>query len=215
MGHKAYIFDFDGTLVDSMPSWSAKMINILKKTNTPYPDDVVRRITVLGDMGTARYFRDELGVPLSIDEMLRMMDEFALPKYRDEILLKDDVREYLSKLRERGASLHVLTASPHMMLDPCLTRLGIFGWFDHVWTCEDFGKVKSDPTIYLDAVGRIGAAVSEAVFFDDNIGAVKTAASAGLYTVGVYDATGDAFIGEMKEAADIYVYRFGEIPDEI
>jgi len=31
MIHTAYIFDFDGTLVDSMPYWSEKVLNILKK----------------------------------------------------------------------------------------------------------------------------------------------------------------------------------------
>lgn len=215
MTKKVCIFDFDGTLVDSMPSWSAKMLNILKKTNTPYPADVVRRITVLGDMGTAKYFRDELHVPLSTREMLVMMDEYALPKYRDENPLKDGVRDYLAGLRERGASLAVLTASPHKMVDPCLTRLGIFGWFDHVWTCEDFGKVKSDPTIYLDAAACFGIEPSDAVFFDDNIGAVKTAASAGMRTVGVYDATGEGFIDEMRAAADYYVYNFGELPENL
>ena len=215
MTHKIFIFDFDGTLVDSMPSWSAKMLNILKRTNTPYPADVVRRITVLGDMGTAKYFRDELHVPLTIDEMLEMMDEYALPKYRDEIQLKDGVREYLAGLRAKGGRLCVLTASPHKMVDPCLTRLGIFDWFEHVWTCEDFGKVKSDPTIYLDAAARLDAVPADAVFFDDNIGAVKTAASTGMCTVGVYDATGDGFIDEMRAAADYYVYNPGELPEEL
>lgn len=30
-----YLFDFDGTLVDSMPCWSKKMINVLKKKILP------------------------------------------------------------------------------------------------------------------------------------------------------------------------------------
>ena len=36
MKHSTYIFDFDGTLVDSMPCWSQKMINILEKNNIEY-----------------------------------------------------------------------------------------------------------------------------------------------------------------------------------
>ena len=215
MTKKYYIFDFDGTLVDSMPSWSAKMLNILHKTNTPYPADVVRRITVLGDMGTANYFKNDLHVPLSIDEMLVMMDEFALPKYRDEILLKDGVREYLWGLRSAGASISVLTASPHRMVDPCLKRLGIYDWFTHVWTSEDFGKVKSDPTIYLDAAACLGVKPEETVFFDDNLSAVKTAASAGMCTVGVWDASGEDFRDELRAAADYYVYNLGELPENL
>lgn len=212
MNHSVYIFDFDGTLVDSMPTWSEKMLNILRTTNTPYPADVIKRVTPLGDIGTAKYFRDELGVPLSPDEMFAMMDDYALPKYRDVIGLKEGVRSYLTMLRENGCSLHVLTASPHKMVDPCLKRLGIFDWFGNVWSCDDFGTTKSDPQIYVEAVKRIGADIAGAVFFDDNIHAVKTAREAGLYTVGVHDASAEDFTDEMKTAADRYFSTFAGAP---
>lgn len=212
MKHSVYIFDFDGTLVDSMPYWSEKMLNILRTTGTPYPDDVIRYITTLGDAGTAKYFRDGLHVPLTIEEMYAMMDSYALPMYRDVIPLKDGVRGYLAMLRENGCSLHVLTASPHKMVDPCLKRLGIFDWFGNVWSTDDFGMPKSDPEIYREAVRRIGAEIADTVFFDDNINAVKTAREAGLYTVGVYDATGEDFADEMKTAADRYFSAFAGAP---
>ncbi len=212
MNHSVYIFDFDGTLVDSMPYWSEKMLNILRTTNTPYPADVIKHITTLGDAGTAKYFRDDLHVPLTIEEMFTMMDDYALPMYRDVIGLKEGVREYLAMLRENGCSLHVLTASPHKMVDPCLKRLGIYDWFGNVWSTDDFVMPKSNPEIYKEAVRRIGADISDAVFFDDNINAVKTARTAGLYTVGVYDATGEDFAEEMKTAANRYVSTFTDVP---
>ncbi len=211
MNHTTYIFDFDGTLVDSMPHWSEKMLNILRRTNTPYPADVIKRVTPLGDIGTAKYFREDLGVPLTDAEMFAMMDEYALPKYRDVIGLKEGVREYLALLRDNGCTLHVLTASPHKMVDPCLRRLGIFDWFGNVWSCDDFGTVKSNPAIYTEAIQRIGTTVGDTVFFDDNIGAVRTAAQAGLYTVGVYDATGEDFAEELKQTANRYIRTFREI----
>ena len=57
---KTHIFDFDGTLVNSMPTWIAKVMNILHATGTPYPEDILKNIVTLGDAGTARYFRDEI-----------------------------------------------------------------------------------------------------------------------------------------------------------
>lgn len=208
MKHSVYIFDFDGTLVDSMPYWSEKMLNILRSTNTPYPPDVIKRITTLGDLGTAKYFRDELGVPLTVEEMFAQMDAYAMAKYRDVVGFKEGVTDYLTLLRENGCSIHVLTASPHKMVDMCLKRLGIFDWFGNVWSCDDFGTTKADPQIYTEAVRRIGAETGEAVFFDDNINAVKTARKAGLYTVGVYDASGEDFTEEMKQISDRYITSF-------
>ena len=208
MPHSTYIFDFDGTLVDSMPCWSEKMLNILNKNQVSYPADIIKQITPLGDLGTAKYFQEVLGVQLSIEEMIAQMDEYALPKYRDVIGLKDGVREYLCQLKNSGCSLNVLTASPHKMVDACLQRLGVYDWFENVWSCDDFGTTKSNPQIYLDAVARIGSRVEDTVFFDDNINAVKTAAQAGLYTVGVFDESGADFAEELKSVADVYIATF-------
>lgn len=208
MKHTAYIFVFDGTLVDSMPYWSEKMLNILKKNQIDYPADIIKRITPLGDYGTAKYFQETLGVKLSIGEMIEQMDAFALPKYRDIIILKEGVAEYLQMLKKDNCSLNVLTASPHKMLDVCLKRNGIYDLFDHVWSCDDFGTTKSDVRIYGQAVEKIGAQICDTVFFDDNINAVRTAAEAGLYTVGVYDKSGEDFTEQLKETADLYMESF-------
>lgn len=210
--HHTYIFDFDGTLVDSMPSWAEKVLNILRECGVEYPADIINIVTPLGDRGTAEYMRDVLGVPLSLEEIFRQMDEYALPKYRDEIVLKEGVREYLARLRDGGRTLHVLTASPHKMVDPCLKRLGIFDWFSNVWSTDDFGMVKSDTAIYRAAADRIGVDVSDAVFFDDNLMAIRTARAAGMYAVGVYDASSDALVEEIRAAADLYVRSMSELP---
>ena len=42
---------------------------------------------------------------------------------------------HLKSLKEKGADLNVLTASPHSMLDVCLKRLGIYDIFTNVWSC--------------------------------------------------------------------------------
>lgn len=211
MSKKAYIFDFDGTLVDSMPSWSAKMINVLEKNNVEYPDDIIKIITPLGDFGTAKYFRENLGLNMTDEQMISMMDEYALSKYRDEIVLKEGVFEYLKYLKSQGLSLNVLTASPHKMLDPCLRRNGIDMFFDNIWSCDDFGTTKSNPDIYTKACEKIGCKPDEAAFFDDNITAVKTASSAGLFTVGVYDKSSEDFTDEIKAASDIYITAFSDL----
>ena len=210
--HTAYIFDFDGTLVDSMPCWAEKVLTILRRCGVEYPANIINIVTPLGDRGTAEYMRDVLGVPLALEEIFRQMDEFALPRYRDEIGFKEGVREYLSHLRRAGCTLHVLTASPHKMVDPCLGRLGVFDWFDHVWSTDDFGLVKSDPAIYRAAADRIGVDVDDMVFFDDNLSAIQTAAQMGVYTVGVYDASSAAYENDIRRAADLYVRTMADLP---
>ena len=53
---KTYLFDFDGTLVDSMPTYGAMMLRILDEYGVKYPSDIIKIITPLGFIGTAEYF---------------------------------------------------------------------------------------------------------------------------------------------------------------
>lgn len=210
---KHYIFDFDGTLFDSMPYWAAAMIRVLEDNGVAYPADVIKIITPLGYQGAARYFREDLGLQMEQEPLIRAMKEAAYPAYRDVIVLKDGVREYLEQLRAQGCRLHVLTASPHLMVDVCLQRNGVYDWFDNVWTCDDFGTTKSDPEIYLSAMSRLASDVTEGVFFDDNIHSVETAKKAGLYCVGCFDESGKGFAQELRDVADRYICSFRELLD--
>ena len=54
---KTYLFDFDGTLVDSMPTYGGVIKRILDENNVPYGDDILKIITPLGLKGTAAYFK--------------------------------------------------------------------------------------------------------------------------------------------------------------
>ena len=211
MKHTTYIFDFDGTLVDSMPSWIGKIYYALNACEAEYPEDIAKIAVTLGDGGTANYFRDELGVKLSVEEIIALMDEFALPKYRDEIVLKEGVREYLKLLKENGCSLNVLTASPHKMVDPCLRRNGVYDLFDNVWTCEDFGLTKSNVEIYYAAAQRLGVKTSDVVFVDDNLVPIKVSREAGMFALAVHDASAEDNRKEIIKAADKYAASMTEL----
>lgn len=208
---KAYLFDFDGTLVDSMPVWGRKMFRILEITGITPPQGLLRTITPLGDRGTAAYFRTQLKVPMTDEEMFAAMDEYALPRYREEIPAKDGVEEYLAHLQEKGAGIYLLTASPHHMFEPCLQRTGLWKYFDTCWCCDDFGMVKSNPALYHAAAEKIGVSPDELAFFDDNRGAVETSVKAGLYTVGVHDPSSAEDEQDIRAIAHRYIYNMKEM----
>lgn len=205
-----YIFDFDGTLVDSMRQWAGKMINILETSGVDYPDDIIKTITPLGDIGTARYFR-KLGVDMTEKEMLDLMDSYAYKEYAYNIPAKNNVKKTLLKLKQNGNGLNVLTASPHRLLDVCLKRLELFELFDNVWSCDDFDYTKSDKEIYLDAAKRLGARVSECIFLDDNYNALSAAKKAGMKIIGVYDKSSEEYTPAIKEISDEYITDFSEL----
>lgn len=205
-----YLFDFDGTLVDSMPTFASVMLRILDERGINYGDGIVKTITPLGYLGTAEHFVT-LGAKEEKEDLVRLMRTYAKEAYETTVPLKDGVFDTLIKLHERGDSLNVLTASPHALLDPCLKRLGIYSLFDNVWSSDDFGLPKSTPQIYRFAARRLGCDVSEVIFVDDNVGAVRTASLAGMHAYGIYDDSSADSEAEMRGVAERYIKNFSEL----
>lgn len=206
-----YLFDFDGTLVDSMPTFVSVMLRILDENNTPYEQDIIKVITPLGLNGTAEYYINDLGLNMSKEQLMNIMKEYMLDAYFHTIPAKANVDSVLSELKAQGASLNVLTASPHITLDACLKRLGLWELFENIWSCDDFNTTKADPQIYKMAAAKMQTTVENVLFLDDNLNADMTAKSAGMQVCGVYDKSSDAYIDQIKAAADYYIYDFGEL----
>ena len=209
---KTYLFDFDGTLVDSMPDYCAAMLRILDENGVSYEPDIVKIITPLGVSGTADHFIG-MGVKLPKEEIVRRMSAYLIEAYTYRIPAKAYVPEVLQLLKSRGASLNVLTASPHITLDPCLKRLGLYEIFDNVWSCDDFGTTKTNPEIYKMAAQRIGAPVEQVLFLDDNLNADRSAREAGMQVCGVFDQSSAEYVEQMKAENHYYIYDFSQLPD--
>ena len=211
--YNCYLFDFDGTLVDSMPTFVSAMLRILDENGIAYGSDIVKTITPLGLNGTAAYYIDHMGLKMSREQLMGLMKEYMMDAYFRTIPAKANVPEVLRMLKSRGASLNVLTASPHVTLDACLKRLGLWELFDHIWSCDDFGTTKADPAIYAMAAKALNRPVEEVLFLDDNLDADRTAKAAGMAVCGVYDPSSDDYVQQIKEAADHYIFDFKELPE--
>lgn len=207
----AYLFDFDGTLVDSMPTFISSMLRILDENGIQYDDSLIKTITPLGLDGTASYYIDTLGLAMEKEQLVLLIKEYLYDAYLRTIPAKANVIPTLEELKRRGASLNVLTASPHITLDACLKRLNMWDLFDNIWSCDDFSTTKADPNIYVMAAQRMGKSVEDVLFLDDNLNADTTAKSAGMLVCGVYDDSSKDYVAQMKAATDYYIYDFQEL----
>ena len=207
---KTYLFDFDGTLVDSMPFYCRAMLRILDEHHVPYGDDIIKIITPLGVKGTMDYFASLGCGPMDVEITARIMEDLV-EDYALRIPAKPHVMDVLQTLKSRGASLNILTASPHATLDPCAKRVGLFDICDNVWSCDDFGTTKADPEIYRMAAKKLGAKVEDVLFLDDNASADKTAKAAGMTVCGVYDDSSADYEEEMRGICDYYIRDFREL----
>ncbi len=208
---KIHVFDFDGTLVDSMGYFSQGMLNVIKALGVDYPDDVINIITPLGYQKTAEYFVNVLGAKESLETIHRMMAESLVYQYTYNVKIKPFVKEYLQKLKDEGCRLFVLTASPHLVLDVCMERNGAMEYFEALWSTDDFGLNKSGTELFYKLAERIGCEPGEIAFYDDNVTAIKNCRKAGMEAVAVYDPSNDAFTHEIKASCDKYVKSYSDL----
>ena len=131
--------------------------------------------------------------------------------YSTTNVAKSNVIKVLKELKDNGASLNILTASPHVTLDACLKRLKIFDLFDNVWSCEDFSTTKTNPEIYKLVSKKLNVNVKDVLFLDDNLNANLTAKSAGMKVCGVFDESSVDYIEQMKSICDFYIYDFDQL----
>ena len=210
---KTYLFDFDGTLVDSMPAFVSGVLKVLDDNSIKYSDDIVKTITPLGLLGTANYFKKEFNLDYTTEEIIELFKQNMLGEYFYNIPAKKNVVKTLKALKERGDSLNVLTASPHVTLDACLKRLELYNLFDNVWSCDDFSTTKANPKIYEQVAEKLGKKTNEILFLDDNIFANQTAKSANMLSCGVYDDSSSDMVEEMKKTCDFYIFDFTKLLD--
>ena len=211
---KAFLFDFDGTLVDSMPAFVKSVTDILDLHNITYEkESLVRTVTPLGADATAQYVID-LGIDMTKKDMLDSLRNNSMDAYLHSVPEKPNANNFLDTLASKGKKIYMLTANSHVQTDPCLKRLGMYSYFTQIWSCDDFNLKKTDVAIYDKAAELIGVKKEEILFFDDNPDAIKTARMAGLGTCGVYDESSRDFVNIMKENADRYVYDLGELLEE-
>ena len=208
---KTYIFDLDGTLIDSMPVGIGIVLGFLDEKGISYPDDIVTTLTPLGYKGSAQYIADHLEGGYHLEQIYEYFKAQTLRAYGETIPLKANVKETLEKLKAQGCRLNVLTASPQLLTDISMKRLGVYDLFENVWSIDAFGLTKADEAIYVEAARRLGVAPEDCIMVDDNLKVLKTAKKVGMATIGVYDDSSKNEMAEMRQIADQYVVDFAEL----
>ena len=206
-----YLFDFDGTLVNSMPTFVSCMLRILDENGVSYPPDIVKTLTPLGLNGSAEHFIQVLGLKMAKSDLIDLIKAYMYDAYAHTIPAKANVICVLQTLKAQGHSLNILTASPHATLDVCLQRLGMWELFDNVWSCDDFATTKADPNIYRQVAEKLNTTVENVLFLDDNLEADTVAKSAGMQVCGVYDDSSREYEAQIRAVTDHYIRDFSEL----
>jgi len=208
---KGVIFDFDGTLLDSMVVWVQFEVEYLKSLGAEARQGLAEVLRSLSSVEEAIYFQEEYGVTQTVDEIIAGRNALIGEKYRNTIPLKPGVMEVLELLHNRGIKMCIATATERELIGPAIERLNLLKYISRVFTCEEVGESKSSPDIFIQAAEFMGTKVSETLVVEDALYAIRTAKKEGFIVAGLYDKSSLDHMEEIKSLSDFYWMDFQEM----
>lgn len=208
------IFDMDGTLIDSMYYWDRAPACILESMGILPDDEAEEAFGRIGFYRIPEYVVQRYQLLCSPEEFSRMVDDWVLDHYRREILLKPNVKEYLTRLREKGVRCVILTASKPAFIETMLERYHLNAFFTAAFSASALGIEKSNPAIYDVVFRELDCTPGDCTLLDDSDYAVQTAAAVGLRTVGILDPLFPCHHEPLRQHATRVVARYSELLQE-
>jgi phosphoglycolate phosphatase len=179
----AFIFDLDGTLVDTAPDLLGALNAILLREGRRAVNHAdLRHLVGFG----ARTMMNEAfamtGGPVAETRLPGLIDEY-IAHYRQHIAVASKpfagVEATLAGL-SGAARLGVLTNKPQELTDPLLAALGLARYFAAVHGAGRYSYSKPDARVFHHVVDELGGTGAGAVMIGDSATDVATARAAGV-----------------------------------
>jgi phosphoglycolate phosphatase len=182
--YELLIFDWDGTLYDSIP-W---IVNCLQQAaadcNLPLPSEPASR-AVIGlslELAMKDLFPEE--PQAIIEDLVRAYTRHYHGKPATSEGLFEGVPEMLESLKQAGLRLAVATGKQHDYVPKVLASTGTTHWFDAVRGADDLLS-KPDPRMLVELMNEMHVLPENTLMIGDSTLDLRMAANANVAAVGV------------------------------
>ncbi len=178
---KAYLFDCDGTIVDSMPLHYVAWKRVLGEWKCEFAEEL---FYAWGGMPVAEIIATlnaQQGLAMPVEEIQRSKEQLyfnVLP----ELKAVPEVLEHI-ELSHGHIPFAVVSGSTRDSVTRSLAALKILDKFDTLVCAGDYARSKPDPEPFLLAAERLGVAPQDCLVFEDTEMGIQAATAAGMASV--------------------------------
>lgn len=205
------IFDVDGVILDSMPSWQHCGRDYLRSINKDADDELGKRLFHLTIKEGAHYIKEHFHIDREIEDIVDGMMSMVKDYYFQRPAMKTGVGEFLERMYRKSIPMTIVTSTGGAYIEAAFGKLGISRFFGEIYSAQDLGMSKSEPYIFRKAMEQMGSSPEDTWVFEDGLYAIRTAKKEGLNVVGVYDSVSEDSQEEIKKIADVYIESFNEL----
>lgn len=204
------IFDFDGTLFDSMFIWDSAGEAYLRSIGKEPEADLQKILKPMSLLQSAEYIREKYHIPFSVEEIMVGVNRTVEGFYFHTVEPKPGVIDFLEELHHRNIKMCIATATDRYQVEAALQRCGMSHFFSGIFTCTEVGGGKDRPDIFRKAMEHLHTDRRTTAVVEDAYHAIHTAKQDGFLVVGVYDSH-ESRQQELLSLADVFLSDYFEL----
>lgn len=174
--YKTFLFDWDGTIVNTHPAWEAAWNGACLDYGITMSYKQASR-EIFGKFEISPLFAS-IGYKTFLDKMYRILDS-----HLNKVQINPGVTSLLKKLRASQSTCIIVTSSQRHAILPLIKKYKLEAFFNSYLTCEDVTKLKPDPEIIHKAISISKSEKKDCVIIGDSSADILAGQAAGIDTI--------------------------------
>jgi beta-phosphoglucomutase family hydrolase len=180
-----YIFDLDGTLIDTMPLHYRAWDRAMRAAGLPHAldEELFYKLGGVPTRRVAELFGEHYGLKLNPDLVFDAKEALFTELQADAKLIEPVVA--FARQMHATHPMAIASGGPRVIVERSLEITGLRPLFRAVVTADDVKHGKPSPDMFLLAASQLGVAPKECLVFEDAEPGIQGALAAGMKVVRV------------------------------
>lgn len=210
----AFIFDCDGTLVNSSPVWGHAQTELLRRHGIDVTVDDFAQFEHLSLEDECQAYHDTWGIGANGEELYLELSDILIDGY-SKVPPREGLLAFLEQAKAAGIAMCVATSTPAELVQSALASAGLDRYMEFITTTGEAGRSKQFSDVYELALRRLeerhGHKFERAWVFEDAVFGLKSSGTVGFKRVGIYDPHGRMERDEVRTNCDIFIDSYEDL----
>lgn len=182
---KAFLFDLDGTIVDSEPLHFESEQRLLDEQGISFTLEQKNQYVGLSTEKIIQKLIDDFGLRGEVEELVARKTDYYLKLVREKLPVYPQMKPLITSLYAAGVPLAIASGSSLAIIHSVLEATQLQEYFSVVTSAEEVAKGKPAPDVFLEAAHRLAVNPKDCIVVEDSIYGVQAAQAAGMKCIAI------------------------------
>jgi len=204
------IFDMDGVIVDTEPVHNYAYFQHFSELNIEVSNELFTTFMGNSTRNTFQRLKELFPIELEVEDLIQRKRTLFNDAFdnKEDLYLIEGVEKLIQNLHGNGMQLILASSASKVTIDRVFKRFGLYQYFTHIVSGEDFPNSKPHPAIFEHAASLSVAPKENCIIIEDSTNGIKAAKAAGIYCV-AYNSVNSKL--QDLSLADVMVNHFDEL----